>query len=118
MRGFVFGRERPKTKPLHPGGVNRMATRRNETNSLKFWCYIRSNATLKENGMSKLAIDGGSPVRSKGPIVETDVFEEEELQALLKVARQKKLRRAEATVEYEQALADWFGVKHAIAMSS
>jgi perosamine synthetase len=68
--------------------------------------------------MSKLAIDGGTPVRSKGPIVETDVFEEEELQALLKVARQKKLRRAEATVEYEQALADWFGVKHAIAVSS
>jgi perosamine synthetase len=68
--------------------------------------------------MSTLAIDGGTPVRTKGPIIETDVFEEEELQALLKVARQKKLRRAEATVEYERALADWFGVKHAIAVSS
>ena len=68
--------------------------------------------------MSKLAIDGGAPVRSRGPIVETDVFEEEELQALLTVAKQKKLRRAEATVEYEKTLADWFGVKHAIAVSS
>src|SRR5687768_15521095 len=68
--------------------------------------------------MSTLAIDGGSPVRSKGPIVETDVFEEEGLAALLKVASQKKLRRAEATVDYEKAIADWFGVKHAIAVSS
>lgn len=68
--------------------------------------------------MSTLAIDGGTPVRSKSPIVETDVFEEEELQALIKVAKQKKLRRAEATVEYEKALANWFGVKHAIAVSS
>ena len=69
--------------------------------------------------MSALAIDGGTPVRStKPPIVETDVFEEEELQALLAVARQKKLRRAEAAAEYEKALAEWFGVKHAIAVSS
>ncbi len=68
--------------------------------------------------MSKLAIDGGAPVRSKPPIVETDVFEEEELQALLKVAKQKKLRRAEATLDYEAALAKWFGVKHALAVSS
>jgi len=68
--------------------------------------------------MLKLAIEGGVPVRSKPPIVETDVFEEEELQALLKVAKQKKLRRAEATLDYEKALADWFGVKHALAVSS
>jgi perosamine synthetase len=68
--------------------------------------------------MSKLAIDGGAPVRTRPPIVETDVFEEEELQALLKVAQQKKLRRAEATLEYDKSLADWFGVKHAIAVSS
>lgn len=43
--------------------------------------------------MSTLAIDGGTPVRRKGPIVETDVFEDDELQALIEVARQKKLRR-------------------------
>ncbi len=68
--------------------------------------------------MPTLAIEGGIPVRSKGPIVETDVFEDDELQALIEVARQKKLRRAEATLEYEKAIADWFGVKHAIAVSS
>lgn len=69
--------------------------------------------------MQTLAIDGGTPVRcNKPPIVETDVFEDEELQALVEVARQKKLRRAEAAVEYERALAEWFGVKHAIAVSS
>jgi perosamine synthetase len=68
--------------------------------------------------MEKLAIDGGVPVRTKSPIVETDVFDEEELDALIEVAKMKKLRRAEATVEYEKRLAEWFGVKHAIAVSS
>jgi dTDP-4-amino-4,6-dideoxygalactose transaminase len=68
--------------------------------------------------MEKLAIDGGTPVRTQGPIIETDVFEEEELEALIEVAKQKKLRRAEATVEYERVIAEWFGVKHAIAVSS
>ena len=68
--------------------------------------------------MEKLAIDGGNPVRSRNPIVETDVFEEEEFNALMEVAKSKKLRRAEATVEYERTIAEWFGVKHAIAVSN
>jgi hypothetical protein len=68
--------------------------------------------------METLAIDGGRPVRSKGPIVETDVFEQEELDALIQVAKDKKLRRAEAALEYERTIAEWFGVKHAIAVSS
>ena len=68
--------------------------------------------------MEKLAIDGGNPVRSKNPIVETDVFEEEEFNALMEVAKSKKLRRAEAALEYEKTIADWFGVKHAIAVTS
>ncbi len=69
--------------------------------------------------MQSLALDGGTPVRSGKPLlVETDVFEDEELQALLAVALKKKLRRAEAALEYERALADWFGAKHAIAVSN
>jgi perosamine synthetase len=68
--------------------------------------------------MVALAIDGGKPVRSKNPIVETDILEQEELDAILQVARDKKIRRAEAAVEYEQTIAEWFGVKHAIAVSS
>ena len=68
--------------------------------------------------MEKLAIDGGKPVRTRAPIIETDVFEKEELDALIEVARNKKLRRADAAIEYERALAEWFGVKHAIAVSS
>jgi perosamine synthetase len=69
--------------------------------------------------MQPLALDGGTPVRSMKPLlVEADVFEDEELQALVRVAKMKKLRRAEATLDYEQALAEWFGVKHAIAVSS
>lgn len=68
--------------------------------------------------MEKLAIDGGKPVRSRAPIIETDVFEKEELDALIEVAKNKKLRRADAAIEYERVLAEWFGVKHAIAVSS
>lgn len=68
--------------------------------------------------MEKLAIDGGTPVRLKNPIVETDVFEEDELDALIQVAKEKKLRRAEAALQYEREIAEWFGVKHAIAVSS
>jgi perosamine synthetase len=68
--------------------------------------------------MEKLAIDGGTPVRLKEPIVETDVFEQEELDALMEVAKSKKLRRAEVALEYERTIAEWFGVKHAIAVSS
>ena len=48
--------------------------------------------------MEKLAIDGGTPVRTKSPITEQDVFEEEELQALIQVAKQKKLRQVRELV--------------------
>lgn len=68
--------------------------------------------------METLAIEGGSPIRSKNPIVETDLIEEAEINALLDVARQKKLRRAGVTEEYEKALAEWHGVKHAIAVAN
>ncbi len=69
--------------------------------------------------MERLAIDGGAAVRSNKPrMLENDIFEQEELDALMEVARQKKLRRAEVTLEYEKAIADYFGVKHAIAVSS
>jgi perosamine synthetase len=68
--------------------------------------------------MEKLAIDGGAPARTKPPIVETDIVEEAEINALLEVVHKKELRRAKRAVEYEQALADWFGTKHAIAVSN
>ena len=61
--------------------------------------------------MGTLAIDGGTPIRTKGPIVESDVFEQEELEALIQVAKAKKLRRAEAAIEYERVIAEWFNVK-------
>ena len=69
--------------------------------------------------MQMLAIDGGTPVRSNKPrLVETDIFEQEELDALVRVANEKKLRRAEVTLEYEKSIAEYFGAKHAIAVSS
>jgi len=69
--------------------------------------------------MPTLAIDGGTPVRTNKPrLVENDIFEIEELGALLQVARQKQLRRAEAALEYERAICEYFGVRYAIAVSS
>ena len=68
--------------------------------------------------MEKLAIDGGTPVRRKNPIVETDVFEQDEMDALIEVAKTKKIRRAEVALQYESEIAEWFGVKHAIAVSN
>jgi len=68
--------------------------------------------------MGKLAIDGGTPVRTKGPIVEEDLIGEEELNAVIEVIKSKKTRRSEVTLEYESEIAKWFGVKHAIAVSS
>jgi dTDP-4-amino-4,6-dideoxygalactose transaminase len=67
---------------------------------------------------TKLAIDGGVPVRTRGPIVEEDVFDQEELEALIAVAKENKLRRGDATLEYEKVIAEWFGSKYAIAVSS
>ena len=68
--------------------------------------------------MEKLAIEGGKPIRSKNPIGESDLIEEAEINALLEVVRQKKLRRADVAEEYEDALAEWYGVKHAIAVAN
>jgi perosamine synthetase len=68
--------------------------------------------------MEELAIEGGNPIRLKKPIVETDLIEEAEINALLDVARQNKLRRADIADEYEKSLAEWYGVKHAIAVGS
>jgi perosamine synthetase len=68
--------------------------------------------------MEKLAIEGGKPVRTSKPIVETDIIEQEEIESVLKVLKEKKVRRAEVAEEYELALADWYGVKHAIAVAN
>lgn len=68
--------------------------------------------------MEKLAIEGGKPVRTKGPLFERDMIGEEEINAVVKVLKDVKLRRAEVAEEYEAALAKWFGVKYALAVSS
>jgi perosamine synthetase len=68
--------------------------------------------------MEKLAIEGGNPIRFKNPMGESDLIEEAEINALLDVARKKELRRAGVAEEYESALADWYGVKYAIAVAN
>ena len=68
--------------------------------------------------MNKLAVEGGKPVRYENPIVETDVIEQQEIDAVLKVLQAKKTRRAEMATQYEKELADWYGVKHALAVAN
>jgi perosamine synthetase len=68
--------------------------------------------------IEKLAIEGGNPVHAGNPIVETDIIEDEEIEAVVKVLKSKKTRRAEVALEYEKALADYYGVKHAIAVAN
>ncbi|HEC87343.1 MAG TPA: DegT/DnrJ/EryC1/StrS family aminotransferase [Thermoplasmatales archaeon] len=68
--------------------------------------------------MEKLAIYGGKPVRKEPPAIEADVIEEEEIRAVEKVLRSGILRRGEVTREYEKNLAEYFGVKRALAVSN
>jgi dTDP-4-amino-4,6-dideoxygalactose transaminase len=55
--------------------------------------------------MEKLAIDGGTPVRSKNPIVETDYFTDDELDAVVDVMKSSRIRRGTVTAEYEKLIA-------------
>ncbi len=68
--------------------------------------------------MNKLAIDGGTPVRSKGPIVETDYYTDEELNSVIEVMKSTRIRRGSVTNDYEKLIAKKLGVKHAIAVTS
>lgn len=68
--------------------------------------------------MEKLAIDGGTPVRSKGPIVETDYYTDEELNSVIDVMKSTRIRRGAVTSEYEKIIAKKLGVKYAIAVTS
>jgi dTDP-4-amino-4,6-dideoxygalactose transaminase len=68
--------------------------------------------------MEKLAIDGGVPVRTKDPIVETDYFTDDELNAVVGVMKSARIRRGKVTDEYEKLIAETLGVKHAIAVTS
>ena len=68
--------------------------------------------------MNELAVLGGRPVRAAQPIVETDIIEQQEIDTVLQVLKEKKTRRAEVTEQYEAALAEWYGVKHALAVAN
>jgi len=68
--------------------------------------------------MEKLAIEGGSPVRTKDPIVETDYFTDEELNAVVDVMKSSRIRRGSLTLEYEKQIAEKLQVKHALAVTS
>jgi dTDP-4-amino-4,6-dideoxygalactose transaminase len=68
--------------------------------------------------MEKLAIDGGKPIRSKNPIVETDYFTDEELNSVVDVMKSARIRRGSLTLEYERLIAEKLNVKHALAVTS
>ena len=68
--------------------------------------------------MEKLAIDGGTPVRTKNPIVETDYYTDDELNAVVDVMKSTRIRRGAVTNDYEKLIAEKLNVKHAIAVTS
>lgn len=70
------------------------------------------------SGKELLAIEGGVPVRPEGMTPEADFFGLEELEAVTNVMKSRALRRGSITEEYEKKIADWFGVKHALAVTS
>ena len=66
--------------------------------------------------MEKLAVDGGTPVRTKG--FPGRDFGLEEVDELVDVLRSGVLGRGEAVRKFEQEFAEMLGVKHAVASTS
>jgi len=66
-----------------------------------------------------LAVNGGQPVRTE-PITALPVFDDDELQAVHDVIESGRLTQftSPKVTEFERAFAEFYGVKHAIAVSS
>jgi dTDP-4-amino-4,6-dideoxygalactose transaminase len=74
----------------------------------------------RPDGSGRLAIEGGSPVRTAPLPGDRRLMGDEEIEALTEVVRSGRLGRHGGTkvVELERAFAERYGVKHAIAVSS
>jgi perosamine synthetase len=68
---------------------------------------------------SKLAIEGGTPVR-QDPFPQSPSYGEEEIEAAVQVLRSGKFSRlsGEEVLNFEKEFAQKFGMKHAVAISS
>lgn len=73
----------------------------------------------KKISMSELAINGGEPVYT-APFPPYPKYGDEEIRAAERVLRSGKFSRlsGEETKKFEQEYAEWFGVKHAIAVNN
>jgi perosamine synthetase len=74
---------------------------------------------MSNTNNEKLAIDGGTPVRSD-PFPQYPNYGEEEIEAAVKVLRSGKFSRlsGEEVLNFEKEFAQRFGMKHAVAISS
>lgn len=68
---------------------------------------------------SKLAINGGIPVRTK-PFPQSPNYDEEEIQAAVRVLRSGKFSRLTGveTTNFEKEYAEKFGMKYAVAINT
>lgn len=67
--------------------------------------------------VEKLALEGGRPVRRKKFPQYHAVFDDREIQAVVKVLKSSVWRRGPVVEQYERDLEKHFGVKHALAVS-
>jgi dTDP-4-amino-4,6-dideoxygalactose transaminase len=68
--------------------------------------------------VEKLALDGGSPVRRKKFPDYHAIMDEREIRAVTKALNSDTWRRGPITEQFERDLARYFGVKHALAVST
>ncbi len=68
--------------------------------------------------MTKLAIQGGNPVRDTPLHLAEPIIGEEEISAVTKVLRSKWIREGEKVKEFEEKFSEYIGSKYAVAVSS
>ena len=80
--------------------------------------------SLKENNMSKLAINGGTPefqpqeLGNNNPALRWPVYTQEDEDAVLDVMRNRKMSGTDITKKFEQAYAEYVGAEHVLGYCS
>ncbi len=78
-----------------------------------------TDTSYSDGGWNDLAVNGGQPVRS-GPITALPVLGDDELHAVRDVLESQRLTQftSSKVAEFERAFAEFYGVRHAIAVNS
>src|SRR5215213_5707780 len=82
---------------------------------------VQREAEMVDLHGERLAVDGGTPVRTTPlPGIERRAMGDEEIAALTEVVRSGQLGRHGGTkvIELERVFAEYYGMKHAVAVSS